>query len=196
MVDRVVEGRFQNYLTPGNMIPDKPVHAPWESNLVSGGGYSYVSGAKYLSGDRLIRTLLGIAAKGGNLLLNIAPGHLGDFDPDAYRMLREIGEWMKINSEGIYNIRINDLWRQNESIYFTREKEHKALLIIYLRPVKGYQIELMINDITIKAKSKNKILSSNTKVTRVSPTHTLNIVNNAGINLNSTNKLHITLIIH
>ena len=86
-------------------------------------------GSKYLSDDTLVRTLIDIVAKGGNLLLNIAPGPLGDFDTDAYRMLEEIGEWMKINSECIYNTRINDPWRQNENIYFTREKTTKPFTL-------------------------------------------------------------------
>ena len=42
-------------------------------------------------------------SRGGNLLMNIGPGPDGDWDPVAYERLQQIGNWMKINGEGIYN---------------------------------------------------------------------------------------------
>ena len=35
--------------------------------------------------------------------MNIGPGPDGDWDPVAYDRLQQIGDWMKINGEGIYN---------------------------------------------------------------------------------------------
>ena len=51
----------------------------------------------------MIHLLVDIVAKGGNFLLNIGPTSEGDFEDDAYDRLKKIGEWMKINSEAIYN---------------------------------------------------------------------------------------------
>ncbi len=102
VVDRAVHGKNQNYLTPENRVPEKPLPYPWESCIIAGGGWSYSFDAKYMSGREAIHTLVDIVAKGGNLLLNIAPSPEGEWDEGAYELLKGIGDWMKINSEAIY----------------------------------------------------------------------------------------------
>jgi alpha-L-fucosidase len=103
VVDRAVHGKNQNYLTPENRIPDKTLPYPWESCIISGGGWSYTPNAKYMSGREGIHTLIDIVAKGGNLLLNIAPGPDGTWQQGAYDLLKEYGSWLKVNGEAIYN---------------------------------------------------------------------------------------------
>ncbi|MBP7511694.1 MAG: alpha-L-fucosidase, partial [Bacteroidia bacterium] len=50
VVDRAVYGKNQNYLTPENRVPAKPLPYPWESCIISGGGWSHTPDAKYMSG--------------------------------------------------------------------------------------------------------------------------------------------------
>jgi alpha-L-fucosidase len=76
---------------------------PWESCIIAGGGWSWVPDAKYKTPRQVVHLLADIAAKGGNLLLNIAPGPDGNWDAGAYEMLSGIGEWMEVNSEAIYS---------------------------------------------------------------------------------------------
>lgn len=102
VVDRAVEGPNQNYLTPENRVPAEPLAYPWESCIISGGGWSYTPGATYMSGREGIRLLIDIVAKGGNLLLNVAPGPDGQWQDGAYRLLGEYADWMRVNSEAIY----------------------------------------------------------------------------------------------
>ena len=105
VVDRAVEGKNQNYLTPENRVPDKALPYPWESCIIAGGGWSWTFDAKYMSGHDAVHTLVDIVAKGGNLLLNIAPGPEGEWHDEAYRLLEDIGRWMDVNSEAIYGTR-------------------------------------------------------------------------------------------
>jgi alpha-L-fucosidase len=46
-----------------------------------------------------------IVSKGGNFLLNVGPDADGQFPPIAQQHLREIGRWMRVNSEAIYGTR-------------------------------------------------------------------------------------------
>jgi alpha-L-fucosidase len=103
VVDRDVYGKNQNYLTPENRVPEKTLPYPWESCITSGGGWSYTPNANYMSGREGVQLLINIVSKGGNLLLNIAPGPDGTWQQDAYDLLKEYGAWMKVNSEAIYN---------------------------------------------------------------------------------------------
>lgn len=103
VVDRAVPGKNQNYLTPENTVPAEPLHYPWESCIISGGGWSYTFGAKYMEPAKAIHLLINIVAKGGNLLLNIAPGPDGEWQQGAYDLLQHFADWMKINSEAIYD---------------------------------------------------------------------------------------------
>ena len=102
VVDRAVPGRNQNYLTPENRVPEKPLPYPWESCIISGGGWAHTPGAKYMSGREGIHLLIDIVAKGGNLLLNIAPTPEGTWQQGAYDLLGEYAAWMRVNSEAIY----------------------------------------------------------------------------------------------
>ena len=103
VVDRAVHGKNQNYLTPENRVPVKTLPYPWESCIISGGGWSYTPNARYMSANKGIHMLIDIVAKGGNLLLNVAPGPDGTWQQGAYDLLKAFGDWMKVNSEGIYN---------------------------------------------------------------------------------------------
>ena len=49
--------------------------------------------------------LVDIVCKGGNYLLNIGPSPEGEWADSAYIRFQEIGDWMKINSEAIYESR-------------------------------------------------------------------------------------------
>ncbi len=105
VVDRAVYGKNQNYLTPENRVPERPLPYPWESCIISGGGWSFTPGAKYMSGREGVHLLADIVAKGGNLLLNVAPGPDGTWQQGAYDLLAEIGAWLKVNGDAIYGSR-------------------------------------------------------------------------------------------
>jgi len=121
VVDRAVYGKNQNYLTPENRVPEKPLPYPWESCIISGGGWSYTKDAKYMSGRDGVQMLVDIVAKGGNLLLNIAPSPEGEWQQGAYDLLECFGEWLDINGEGIYNSQVLEPYK-TENICMTRQE--------------------------------------------------------------------------
>jgi len=130
VVDRAVHGKNQNYLTPENRVPEKPLPYPWESCIIAGGGWSYSFNAKYMSSRDAIHTLVDIVAKGGNLLLNIAPSPEGEWDEGAYQLLSEIGDWMAVNSEAIYGTKAMEPYKF-DNICLT-SKADGTIYLIYL----------------------------------------------------------------
>lgn len=60
---------------------------------------------RYKSAAQVIRMLVDIVSKNGNLLLSIPIKKDGTIDPTEHRIVKEIGQWMKINSESIYGTR-------------------------------------------------------------------------------------------
>jgi alpha-L-fucosidase len=105
VVDRDVEGPNQNYLTPEQKIPEKPLPYPWETCMTMATSWSYVPNDTYKPARELVQLLAKIVSRGGNFLLNIGPSPEGTLDDTAYGRLREIGQWMAVNGEAIYGTR-------------------------------------------------------------------------------------------
>jgi alpha-L-fucosidase len=128
VVDRAVYGKNQNYLTPENRVPDTPLPYPWESCIISGGGWSFTPDATYMSGREAVHLLVDIVAKGGNLLLNVAPGPDGTWQQGAYDLLREMGAWMKVNGDAIYRSRPIAPYKDGK-VRMTSQKDGSAFFL-------------------------------------------------------------------
>lgn len=102
VVDRWVQGDYENYLTPEQKIPDTPLAVPWESCITMGHAWGWVPNDNYKSSKDLVQLLIGIVAKGGNLLLGVGPKGNGEFEQAVYDNLAELGEWLDANGEAIY----------------------------------------------------------------------------------------------
>jgi len=132
IVDRTVHGEFENYRTPEQQIPANVPAYPWESCITLGDSWYHTGpGEHYKSLNWVISTLVKIVAKGGNLLLGIGPDKTGEFAPEAYERLQQIGEWMKVNGEAIYNSRPLAPY-QAENLCFTQSKDGKTRYLFFL----------------------------------------------------------------
>lgn len=130
IVDRAVPGRYQNYRTPENEVPEAPLDYVWETCMPMATSWSYVATDTYKSPHRLVHLLVDIVAKGGNLLLNIGPSPEGEWDPDAYDRLTALGAWMKVNGAAIYKTRAISPYKEGKLCY-TRSPDG-VLNVIYL----------------------------------------------------------------
>jgi alpha-L-fucosidase len=88
-----------------NQVPARATGRDFEvpATMAESWGYSELDTALYWkSSTRLIRHLVDIASKGGNLLLNIGPDGRGAIPPAAVERLGAIGRWMASYGESIY----------------------------------------------------------------------------------------------
>jgi alpha-L-fucosidase len=90
--------------TPEQQVPATGLPGVyWETCMTMNDHWGYNrKDTNWKSSSELIRTLADIASKGGNFLLNVGPTAEGVFPPASVERLRDIGRWMKVNSEAIY----------------------------------------------------------------------------------------------
>ena len=165
IVDRDVHGPYENYRTPEQKVPEKPLSYPWETCMTMATSWSYVPGDVYKPSRQLVHLLVDIVAKGGNFLMNIGPSPNGEFAPEAYDRLRDISAWMKINSEAIYNTRPIAPYKDGKicytslkdgtifAIYLADENENgppARLRLTGVSPVNGAKLQLLGADQPLK----------------------------------------------
>ena len=77
---------------------------PWQTDT-SIGPWGYRAGAEYRNVTEIVGELVDIVAKNGNLLLNVPPRADGTLDRATEDILEDIGRWLDVNGEAIYQSR-------------------------------------------------------------------------------------------
>lgn len=152
---------------------DVSIQHPWEENRGIGHSFGFNRNEKlesYSTSKELIHLLVEKVAMGGNLLLNVGPTSDGRIPVIMQQRLSDIGKWLKINGESIYETRN---WRKaycqpDISAYFTTKG--KDLYVIFSKyPEKEVVIEgvsgkvssvtMLGSDINIRYSDKGDKLS-------------------------------------
>lgn len=122
MVARGTGGKYENYKTPEQTIPEEALDCPWESCITMTGSWSYRPGWAYKSTREILNILVKVVSRGGSLLLNVGPRPDGTLEDEAYERLHEIGDWMQVNSDAIYGTKA---WStcQDGKVCFTSKGE-------------------------------------------------------------------------
>ena len=84
-------------------VPSADDFRLWETCMTINDTWAYnKNDRKFKSTGELIRTLVDVASKGGNFLLNVGPMPDGTIQPEFEERLRGIGAWLQINGDAIY----------------------------------------------------------------------------------------------
>ena len=103
IINSRIKHGFGDYKVTEQKIVEGLEVEPWEACITMGKNWGYIEyDTNYKSAELMLRQLLEIVSKGGNLLLNNGPTGEGEITDLAQYRLAQMGKWMKNNSEGIY----------------------------------------------------------------------------------------------
>lgn len=79
---------------------------PWQMDTaIARNSWCYTQDLAYKTSKELLQNLVDVVAKNGNLLLNIGPKADGTIPEQDQDILTEIGDWLVVNGEAIYQSR-------------------------------------------------------------------------------------------
>ena len=135
----------------------------WESVRGIGNSFTYNQFEKpedYLKAADLIRMLVDVVSKNGNLLLNVGPRPDGSIPEPQVEALQGIGRWLAINGEAIYGTRPfsrpGDETEDGLKVAYTAKEN--TLYITLLHPPQG---ALQVPDLPVEDNSTLTLLGTN-----------------------------------
>lgn len=107
---------------------NKNTQKPWEECRGIGQSFGYNRNenlSDYASSKELVHELIKVVSSGGNLLLNIGPAADGNIPVIMQQRLKEIGDWLSVNGEAIYNTTVweKSSIQKDSSLFFTKKEK-------------------------------------------------------------------------
>ncbi len=101
--NRLLYGHDGDLRTPEQNVPPTGLDYDWEACQTMNTTWGYKSyDDDWKSSEQLIRNLVDVASKGGNYLLNVGPMANGEIPQASIERLKDVGEWMRVNSSSIH----------------------------------------------------------------------------------------------
>jgi len=95
--------RWGDFFTPERSLPDDLTGYMFEAcESISPTAWGYQDDMPAHTVPQLVKSLVRMAAAGGNYLLNVGPKPDGTIDDEQASVMREIGKWLTKNGEAIY----------------------------------------------------------------------------------------------
>jgi len=122
-------GTFVHDLERGKMAGIKK--QPWQTDTSIGkNSWGYVSNWISKDANTLIDDLIDIVSKNGCMLLNVGPRADGTIPEDQQEILLEMGQWLEVNGEAIYDTRCYKVFGEGPTEvsegYMSERKKDKA----------------------------------------------------------------------
>ena len=145
-------GNLGDYYTPELFIGKFDRTTDWESCIKIANSWHWApdEAGKVKSLHEVLRILCTCAGSDGNLLLNVDPHIDGYILPEQAERLRQIGAWMKVNGEAIYETR-GGPYLPTADIVSTCAKDNVYLHLI--TPVKSGKLVIPALDATVLSAS-------------------------------------------
>ncbi|MCB9423371.1 MAG: alpha-L-fucosidase [Ardenticatenaceae bacterium] len=140
----------------------------WESVRGIGNSFTYNQFEKpedYLQAPDLIRMLVDVVSKNGNLLLNVGPRPDGSIPEPQVEALQGIGRWLAVNGEAIYGTRPFPLRpgaTTDNGLKVAYTTKENTLYITLLQPPNG---EFRLPDLPVSDGSSLTLLGTNQPIT-------------------------------
>jgi alpha-L-fucosidase len=150
-------------------VPRPDEFQPWETCMTINNTWAYrPKDRNFKSSETLIRSLIEVISRGGNLLLNVGPQPDGQIQPEFVVRLQAVGEWVRHNETAIYGSTYGPI--QGQGPYRTTSRGVRLFVFVMdenASEVKVSAIDRPVHQVKLVATGKSLTFQTSAKGIRV-----------------------------